>query len=277
LISSICLSLLIRNGKHKFAPFCSPFRFSTFHFAASVFCHSFSHSPSSTIMSNATILSPSLRPRRSASSRSSSRQSNMGQLSQRQNELKGAHDTLSPCVGLVGEEDTTFVHDSDEGSFLPASSASPPPSAVSRAVSCAVSVSSSHGDFVAGARDSLSAAHQSPPVLSVESPLVLSVQPSQHPPDGATSATDAHSWTIRRLQERLSSIHMDEVYLIAADYSRPTEERSWYYRLWADLNERETRVQGALLQLLPRRDPYLDHYATLVREHWARRPVAGSS
>ena len=133
LISSICLSLLIRNGEHKFARFCSPFRFSTLHFAAILFCHSFSHSTSSTIMSNITILSPSLRPRRSASNRSSSRQSSVGQLSQRQNELERTHDTASPCVGLVGEEDITFVHDSDEGSFLPVSSASPPPSAVSRA------------------------------------------------------------------------------------------------------------------------------------------------
>jgi hypothetical protein len=64
---------------------------------------------------------------------------------------------------------------------------------------------------------------------------------------------------------------MDEVYLIAADYSRPTDERSWYYRLWTDLNERETRAQGAPLQLPPRRDLYLGHYATLVRERWARQ------
>jgi hypothetical protein len=149
-------------------------------------------------------------------------------------------------------------------------------------VSRAVSVSSSHGNSVAGARDSLSAAHQSSPVLSADSPLDFGVNPSYHPPGGAASATDAPGWTISCLKERLRSLHsrMDGAYSIAADYSRPTEERSWYHRLWAELSEQETRTQGVLLQheqLLPRRDPYLDHYATLIREHWARQPSAGSS
>jgi hypothetical protein len=98
------------------------------------------------------ILSPSLRPQRSASNRSSSHQSSVGQLSQRQHELERPDDTLSPCIGLVGEEDITFVHDMDEGSFLSASSASPPPPVVKRAIS----VSLSHNDFGAGGHDSLS-------------------------------------------------------------------------------------------------------------------------
>jgi hypothetical protein len=217
-------------------------------------------------MSNATILSPSLRPRRSASNRSLSRQSNVGQPSQRQDELEVVRDTPSPCVGLVGEEDTTFIHHSDEGSFLPGSSVSPPPPAVRRAIS----VSSSHGDSGAGGRDSLSAAHQPLPGSSMDSHPYSAV--------GGASATESHSSTICRLQEQMSSIQalMAEVHSILVDFSRPMEERSWYHRYWADLSEQETRVHGVLLQLLPRRDPYLDQYATMVREHWAQQTSDGS-